>query len=206
VSQHAAVVLAAGGSRRLGRPKQLLNREGEALVQRALRLAQATHPWRTLLVLGAQAGAIAGRLNLQEVERIDNPHWADGLSSSVQIARDALALSMVTSEATSVLFLVCDQPALEAVHLQALLTAAHATESGCAATVHGGRLGVPAVLPWKHLAQATLHGDAGLRGLLNGEHAPAIARIDAPELALDVDTPEDVREAIAQGLLDGSEG
>jgi molybdenum cofactor cytidylyltransferase len=205
VSQHAAVVLAAGGSLRLGRPKQLLKRQGEALVQRALRLAQATHPRRTLLVLGAQAEAIAGRLHLQEVERIDNPHWAAGLSSSVQVARDALASSMVSSEATSVLFLVCDQPALEAAHLQALLTAAQAWESGYAATVHGGRLGVPAVVPWKQLAQASLHGDAGLRGLLNGEHVPAIARIAAPELAFDVDTPEDVREAVAQGLLDASE-
>jgi len=52
---HVAIVLAAGGSRRLGRPKQLLTRDGETLVHRAVRLASATQPQRLLLVIGAHA-------------------------------------------------------------------------------------------------------------------------------------------------------
>lgn len=202
MSEHVAVVLAAGGSRRLGRPKQLLQRDGQALVQRALGLARSTQPRRTLLVLGAQGEAIAGCLDLQGIERVDNPHWASGLSSSVRRAREALASSTLESEVESVLFLVCDQPALETTHLQALLSAARATARGCAATVHGARLGVPAVIPWRELADAPLQGDAGLRGLLNGEDAASIARVPAPALALDLDTPEDVRAAIARGWLD----
>ena len=53
---HAAVVLAAGGSTRLGRPKQLLTRDGETLVHRAARLAIATGATRVLVVTGAQRG------------------------------------------------------------------------------------------------------------------------------------------------------
>ena len=194
---HAAVVLAAGGSTRLGRPKQLLTRDGETLVHRAARLAIATGATRVLVVTGAQAEDVAGAVSDLPVECLVNPRWNEGLAGSVRVAMDALA-----AHDYATLLLTCDQPALQVTHLQALLEAARHAPSGCAATRFGDRVGVPAVVaPTMLRAARDLQGDRGLRDVLNAAGAGVIA-CDAPDLGVDIDTPEDVAEAVSRGWLD----
>ena len=194
---HAAVVLAAGGSTRLGRPKQLLTRDGETLVHRAARLAIATGATRVLVVTGAQAEDVAGAVSDLPVECLVNPRWNEGLAGSVRVALDALA-----AHDRATLLLTCDQPALDLVHVQALLAAARAAPSGSAATRFGDRVGVPAVVaPTMLRAARDLQGDRGLRDVLNAAGAGVIA-CDAPDLGVDIDTPEDVAEAVLRGWLD----
>ena len=194
---HAAVVLAAGGSTRLGRPKQLLTRDGETLVHRAARLAIATGATRVLVVTGAQAEDVAGAVSDLPVECLVNPRWNEGLAGSVRVAMDALA-----AHDYATLLLTCDQPALQVTHLQALLEAARHAPSDCAATRFGDRVGVPAVVaPTMLRAARDLQGDRGLRDVLNAAGAGVIA-CDAPDLGVDIDTPEDVAEAVLRGWLD----
>jgi molybdenum cofactor cytidylyltransferase len=198
---HVAVVLAAGGSSRLGgRPKQLIQREGEPLVLRALRLARATQPTRLLLVVGARAAQVARVAGAPDVELVSNRDWRQGLASSVRAARDALAHEI--RDTRHCLLLACDQPALALPHLRALLDAASEAPSGCAGTRHGPRLGIPAVVTLAALMEAQLQGDAGLRGLLNTLPPDQVGRILAPELALDLDTPADLEEAARRGWID----
>ena len=194
---HAAVVLAAGGSTRLGRPKQLLTRDGETLVHRAARLAIATGATRVLVVTGAQAEDVAGAVSDLPVECLVNPRWNEGLAGSVRVALDALA-----AHDRATLLLTCDQPALDLVHVQALLAAARAAPSGSAATRFGDRVGVPAVVaPTMLRAARDLQGDRGLRDVLNAAGAGVIA-CDAPDFGVDIDTPEDIAVAVAKGWLD----
>lgn len=194
---HAAVVLAAGGSTRLGRPKQLLARDGETLVHRAARLAIATGATRVLVIIGAQADAVAGAVSDLPVECLVNTQWRDGLAGSVHIAAEAL--NHLTG---ATLLLACDQPALDAAHLQTLLEAARRTASGSAATRLGDRMGIPAVVaPGMLQAALAVQGDRGLRDALNAPNADVIG-CDAPDLAFDIDTPEDVAIAVAKGWLD----
>ena len=76
---------------------------------------------------------------------------------------------------------------------------------GCAATAHDEQLGIPAVIPAAVLQQAhALEGDRGFGGYLNALPIGAVWRLAAPELQLDIDTPENEQAAIARGLLDGA--
>jgi molybdenum cofactor cytidylyltransferase len=209
---HCAVVLAAGGSRRLGRPKQLLRREGETLVHRVARLAMATGPQRVLVICGAHEHGIreaVADLTLERlaveclaVECVHNAQWQGGLASSLRVTAASLA-----GHAGATLLLACDQPALEAHHLDELLTRAAASASGCAATRHGEkgdvRAGIPAVVSSSILQSAMdLHGDRGLRHALNTQAADTLGWLDAPELQFDLDTVDDVACAKRQGWLD----
>jgi molybdenum cofactor cytidylyltransferase len=204
VTDHVAVVLAAGGSRRLGgRPKQLITHNGETLVQRALRLARETAPRRLLLVVGAQATQIAAAARAPDVQLVRNGDWREGLASSVRAARDALDLD--DAGAIHCLLLACDQPALGLPHLQALLHAARQAGSGCAGTVHGARIGIPAVVTVARLLQAQPQGDAGLREVLNALPPEQVGQLHAPELALDLDTPPDLAEAARRGWIDAAQ-
>ncbi|HEV8695762.1 MAG TPA: nucleotidyltransferase family protein [Lysobacter sp.] len=195
---HVAVVLAAGGSRRLGRCKQLLTRGGETLVHRAVRLAGETAPLRLVVVVGTQNDAVTKAIAGLDAELLTNPHWSAGLSSSLQCAAHALR-----GHVGSVLILGCDQPALEADHLRQLLAGAGGAVSECAATVHGTRLGTPAVITSDLLRVAQqLGGEQGFGNHLSGLQPDAVWRLSAPELQLDIDSAQDEQAAISRGLLD----
>ena len=196
-ASHAAVVLAAGGSTRLGRPKQLLTRDGETLVHRAARLALASGASRVLVVVGAYEAEIRAAVRDLPVTCLVNARWREGLAGSVRVAADSLAM-----HAYATLLLTCDQPALDIAHLQALLEASRRAPSGSAATRFGDRVGIPAVVaPMLLRAALAGQGDRGLRDVLNAVGAGVIAR-DAPDLGVDIDTPDDVAAAVSRGWLD----
>lgn len=198
---HDAVVLAAGGSQRLGRPKQLLARDGEPLVHRAVRLALETSPRRMLVVVGAHRDRIADAVSGLACEIVPNPLWERGLAGSLQAAAESLG------EGESVVLVAsCDQPALEAAHLHALLDGADGAASHCAATRHHGDVpGVPACVPRALLTEMhASEGDHGLGPRLRALPRKALWMLDAPELAFDLDTEDDVRAAIDRGWLDAN--
>lgn len=197
-SPHVAIVLAAGGSRRLGAPKQLLMRGGEMLVHRAVRLAAATQPQRLLLVVGAHADEVREAVTDLHLDILINDEWQEGLASSLRVAVGALG-----EDDAPALILGCDQPALEQIHLQRLLAGAAASSSGCAATRHASARGVPAVASAAVIGEARdLQGDRGLRDSLQRLPSDAIFLLQAVELEFDLDTPADVEKAIVDGLLD----
>lgn len=201
--RHAAVVLAAGGSRRLGRPKSLLRRDGRSLIERVLDMTAATAPQRLLVVLGGHLPRIepAVAVATPDAERVINDDWEEGLASSLRLAAHALA-----AFEGPVLIVGCDQPALSPEHLHALLQGAATAFSGCAATRHGERPGIPAVIAPALMARAAdLQGDRGFGPWLAQYPPGAVWSLDDPALRLDLDTPADVAAAIAQGLLDADQ-
>ena len=198
MSAHVVVVLAAGGSRRLGQPKQLLKREGETLVHRVVRLALETQPQRVLLLVGGHAQAVRDAVSGLDVEVVMNVGWEEGLASSVRAAAVALA-----GDQARCLLMACDQPALQHSHLQQLLEGAAVSASACAATVHGDALGIPVVVSPEVLQQArVLLGDRGLRAVLQRLPRDALHVLEAGELQFDLDTADDVQTAIGRGWLD----
>ena len=186
--RHAAIVLAAGASRRLGTPKQLLNVDGETLLHRAARIALATAPTQTLVVLGADATAMREAVADLDVRSVVCDDWQRGQSASLQAGVSALEGGI-----EGVLVLLCDQVDLDAAHAVALLQAWRADPARAAASTYADVIGVPAVLPRSWIADVLrLQGDRGARDLLRRRDAEVV-KIAAPALARDVDTPRDAR-------------
>ncbi len=183
--RHAAVVLAAGHSRRFGARKQLLMVDGESLVRRAARVVLATAPVDTCVVIGPDAALVRAALDgLDGVRCIEC--GADRMAASLRAGLDALA-----ADAAGALVVLADQPALSSARLGQLVETWRADVQRAVACRYRGMAGVPALLPraWFPRLQGE-HGDEGARSLLRAAGAD-VAGIDAPELAFDIDTPDD---------------
>jgi molybdenum cofactor cytidylyltransferase len=179
-----AVILAAGASRRLGQPKQLVRVAGDTLLGRTVRAALAACA-PVLVVLGSGAEAMAGELAGLPVTLVRNDQWREGMAASIRAGVQALPAG-----AEGVLLLVCDQPAVDAALLTRLLDARRRRPDAIIACGYAGTRGVPALFPAGCLEQLlALRGDRGARELLRGADVEVLP---FPEGALDVDRPGDL--------------
>lgn len=186
----AAVVLAAGASRRLGQPKQLIEFAGESLLHRTARIALESGCTAVFVVLGFEADRMRPELDGLPVDTLTNPEWTEGISSSlrcgVAAARDY--------GAKGVLLMVCDQPGLTADHLRHLLHRHRESGSAIVSSEYGGRSGVPAVFAESMFSELlTVRGDQGARGVID-KHRSLTQYLPWPEGVLDLDSPEQLRK------------
>jgi len=186
-----AVILAAGASRRLGRPKQLVPYAGKTLLERAIRLATEAGTSPVIVVLGAYFDEISASLGEDSSIRVSNHHWENGIAGSIHAGLQALESNCPGS--AGVLLMTCDQPRLTAGHLGALLQAFHAQhERSIAASAYADTLGIPSVFPrsvYAHLL--ALRGDQGARLLLAKPPCPMV-EVPFPGGEIDIDLPGDL--------------
>lgn len=183
------VLLAAGASVRMGRPKQLLEVGGQPLVVRAVEVALASAAWPVVVVLGANAEKIRPLLARQPVFIAENPTWTEGMASSLRTGLQTL--QSFSRALDGALVALVDQPAFSAGVIAQLVAAQRNSGRSIAAARYGGHAGVPALFLRRHFAAlAALEGDAGARTLLS-RCAGDVTPVDLPELALDLDTPAD---------------
>lgn len=184
----AAIVLAAGTSSRMGANKLLLPLDGHPLVWYAVNTACASSADAVLVVLGNQADAVAAALPEGRYRRVDNPRFAEGLSTSLQAGLDALPPDM-----NGALMLLADMPRTALATLEAVLAAARETPDRIVAANHGDRPAPPVYWPRASFAELrAIRGDEGGRSLLmrSVETVRLVAMARADE-TLDVDAPED---------------
>jgi molybdenum cofactor cytidylyltransferase len=182
-----AAVLAAGGSSRLGRPKQLLLLEGEPLVRRAARAALEAGLAPVVVVVGARADEVRAALAGLPVEVLENAVWEEGLASSVRLAVGRLSEAGVRAAA----LLGCDQPHLTAAHLARLDQARLASGALVVASEYAGVRGVPAVFDAVLFPELrALDGDRGARPVIAREPSRVVG-VPFPGGEVDVDRPED---------------
>jgi molybdenum cofactor cytidylyltransferase len=187
----AAVVLAAGASRRLGEPKQLIQIEGESLLRRSVRLAVEAGCAPVLVVLGFAADRMRGELAGLAAEPVENPDWQEGMGSSLR--RGVAAAMAARPLVDGVLAMVCDQPQLTAGHLRGLISRHWKTGNAITASFYGGKAGVPAVFGRPLFGELLdLQGDRGARRVLEG-HAKEVETVAWPNGEIDIDMPGQVR-------------
>lgn len=157
------IVLAAGSSSRLGRPKQDLVFEGETLLGRATRIAHE----------------VSDRVVI--VTRENNPDADEGIASSIRAGvREA--------GEGRVLIMLCDQPHITVAHLRALL----AIDAPIVATGYAGIAGAPAVFAPQYREELlALRGDRGARDVID-RHREVVHVVAFEDAAADIDTEEDV--------------
>jgi CTP:molybdopterin cytidylyltransferase MocA len=192
----AAIVLAAGASRRLGQPKQLLLLGTETLLERVIRLAGEAGATPVIVVLGAHSEQISAAVSLNQLPRVIpviNGAWEQGIASSIHTA--LRALSIVAPQASGALILSCDQPRLTANHLLSLLqTFAAQPAPAIVASAYAGVLGIPAVFPRQVYSDLlALRGDKGARALLMHPPCPQIS-LPFPGGEIDIDEPSDLAQ------------
>lgn len=181
------VLLAAGASRRFGRPKQLARIGGESLLRRMARVALASDTAGCVVVLGARAARLRSELQGLAVAVAVNPRWRSGLSTSL-----AAGLKAVPGKAPAALVLLADQAAVGPADLELLLSAWRAAPRTPVAARVAGRFGPPVVLPRRLFTPlARLRGDRGARELLQDPSLRTIG-VELPAAGRDVDRPADL--------------
>jgi molybdenum cofactor cytidylyltransferase len=189
VSAIAVVILAAGASTRMGVPKQLLPYRGRTLVLHAVEAALGSTCRPVVVVLGAKADQIQPEVEGFSVQIVQNPHWAEGLGSSIRAGVEALVSGADPPEA--VVLALCDQPLVCSDDIQALATAYTSTKHPIIASQYAGTLGVPALFAQPVLLELLrLAGDAGARQVIQ-RHLATVWPVPCPHAAVDLDSLED---------------
>ena len=187
----AAIILAAGESRRLGRPKQLLTCQGETLLNRAIRMAVEAGATPVLAVLGAHFDTVCVSIQSKTAIPVHNDRWRQGMGASIEAGMRAL--HVCAPEVTGVVLMGCDQPRLTADHLRAQLAAFESQDSPIiVASSYAGITGVPAVFPRDTFADLReLRGEKGARSVIERAPCPVVS-IEFEGGEVDIDLPEDL--------------
>jgi molybdenum cofactor cytidylyltransferase len=193
-----ALLLAAGQSRRMGGPNKLLAEiEGVPMVARVAQRLLASRARPVVAVLGNRAEEIDAALGRLPVQRVRNPDFADGLSTSLK-----RGLAALPEHLDGVVVCLGDMPLISGRHLDRLIAAFNPLEGRAIVvpTRHGKR-GNPVLWAKRFVPEmAQIAGDVGARHLI-GEHAELVAEVEMDDDAIlvDIDTPEALAALRARG-------
>ena len=181
-------LLAAGASRRLGTPKQLVTIDGMPLVRRQALMALAAAIGPVTVIVGSRADLSRDAIGDLPVDIRVNTCWSEGMASSLRAAASA----GLEHHAAALMILPCDLYRLVASDLRQLHRAwSDAPDIACLARFDR-HLGPPTILPSRLFPRLDmLVGDVGARSIVTGPRE-SMRAVDLPGAAFDIDTPEDL--------------
>lgn len=181
-----AVVLAAGASHRMGRPKLELDLGGRRILDRTIDTILATEVSEVLVVVspnGTRPSVDSSRVRI-----VENPRAEEGIGSSIRAAMRALP-----EKARAVMIVLGDKPLVRPVTVRHLLKQFETSGAPVVYPTYRGRQGHPVLLARALFAELRrLHGDRGAKPLLNEfSHQAVSVEVDDPGVVLDIDTPDE---------------
>jgi molybdenum cofactor cytidylyltransferase len=182
----AALVLAAGGSGRLGTPKQLLDYRGATLLEATLTTARAAGFEQVVVALGGAAEEVQARIDLSDLDVVVNPDFGDGCATSIRSGLDHVHPAM-----HGLVLLLGDQPEVSVDAIHALVAGARGHAVGVCS--YDDALGHPLWFDrsmWETLRG--LHGDKGVWKLVDAGDATADGRADVVRVPVPGVVPRDV--------------
>lgn len=194
--QIGTIILGAGASSRMGTPKQLLEWQGESLVNRAIREAKALECGPVVLVLGANARLIQDTLVEADLLVAINENWSSGMGSSIVAGLEKLL--QIEPALGAVLISLVDQPLINSTHLQLLIKKWQEKKVPLVAAFYEKSLGVPALFSTELFPELlTLSGKMGAKKIIH-KYKDQLAELALPAAQIDVDTPEEWKSFLAQ--------
>ena len=189
----ALILLAAGGSTRMGRPKQQLTFRGATLLERALQEGLKSQCNRLLLILGANYPAFIPENIPHQVEILFNPNWKEGMASSIKVGLEGLIERNTPHQA---IITVCDQPYVDSKLINELISQQQKTQRRIVASSYQDTLGVPALFDRTVFPELlALTGQHGAKKIIN-RHRQKVAPVPFPLGHIDIDTVEDYRDLL----------
>lgn len=186
------LVLAAGGSTRLGQPKQLLPFGEASLLGHVLATARGCGFDQLLCVLGGSAAAVRAHVDLTGAKVVENGAFGEGCSSSI-----AVALKAVDARCDVLVLMLGDQPGVRAATVRALLDGRG--DAPLAACGYADGRGHPLAFTRSMFGElAALHGDKGVWKLLDRFAGDVVDVPVAGPIPRDVDTWEDYRAVLLE--------
>jgi len=186
------LVLGAGGSARLGRPKQLLPYGDRPLLEQALKTARESGLDQIVVPIGGAADEVRERVDFTGADVVVNTAYGEGCSSSI-----AAALGAVNERCEVLVLMLGDQPGVTPETVRALLDGRG--DAPLAVCRYDDGRGHPIAFHHSVFPQlADLHGDKGVWRLLDERAGDVVDVPVAGNVPLDVDTPEDYQAVLAQ--------
>lgn len=192
----AGLVLAAGSSRRLGQPKQLLPYKGRTLLDAALDVARSAPFAQRLATVGGAAPEVIDTIDFTGFEIVESVHYTQGCSSSI-----VSALTMIDDTIDGIVLLLGDQPEMSVEVIEKLIEAAslaHRRPASLAVTRYDDGIGHPFWFGREVFPQlAQLHGDKAVWKLIESGAFPVTEVPATGPVPLDVDTWDDYQTVLA---------
>jgi len=186
----AIILLAAGSSSRLGRPKQLIEFQGKKLIQKAIDEAKKSKADSLVVVLGWNPELIKTGFDSSQTSIVINESWEQGMATSMQAG---LRFLREKEHPDQVILMLVDQPYVESKLLDRLILEKERTGKGIVACSYSDTLGVPVIFDQKYFEELLkLKGSDGAKKVILRNKADVFA-IDFPLGAVDLDTAEDLK-------------
>ena len=185
----AIILLAAGSSSRLGRPKQLIEFQGKKLIQKAIEEAQKSKADSLVVVLGWNPELIKSTFDSKQIPFVINENWEEGMASSMQTG---LRFLIEKEHPDQVILMLVDQPFVDADLLNSLILEKEKSGKGIVACSYSDTLGVPAIFDRAYFDEMlSLKGSEGAKKVIMKNRAEVFA-VDFPLGAMDLDTEGDL--------------